>query len=387
MMTTEDFLKNYKRFKFDKLQGRYIDQPKLETVLDDLKDHYTITELGRSFLNVPITGITFGTGKKKILAWSQMHGNESTTTKGIIDFMHFIKAYRDHEGVKKILQECSFLILPMLNPDGAARYTRENVNKVDLNRDAKDIKEPESKVLRKTFEDFKPDFCFNLHDQRTIFAAGEKNLPATLSFLAPSMDEARTVTEVRIKAMKIIAAMNIELQKVIPGQVGRFDDSFNLNCTGDYFQAQHVPTILFECGHFQQDYLRENTRKYFTLSLFTAVKAIASGDFLQQKEDDYFEIPENKKSFLDVILRNAQVDGKKVDVGIQYSEKIKGGDIHFEPVVQVIKEDLDFFGHLEINCEGKAVKKVDETALLENDIVEVILLNKEKLSINPPHIK
>ena len=386
-MTTTEFLKNYDRFKTDKLYGRYIEHVQLEEALNELKDHYTVTRVGRSFLNVPISGITVGTGKKKILAWSQMHGNESTTTKGVIDFLHVLKDFGDDEGVKKILQECTILILPMVNPDGAARYTRENVNKVDLNRDAKDIKEPESKVLRRTFEDFKPHFCFNLHDQRTIFAAGDINLPATLSFLAPSMDEARTVTEVRIKAMKIIAAMNIELQKVIPGQVGRFDDSFNLNCTGDYFQAQQVPTILFECGHFQKDYLRENTRKYFTLSLFTAVKAIATGEFLQQNEEDYFKIPGNKKSFLDVILRNAQVEGKNVDVGIQYSEKIKGGDIHFEPVVQVIKEDLDFFGHLEINCEGKAVKKVDETVLIENDIVEVILLNKEKFSINPPHIK
>ncbi|WP_423818938.1 M14 family zinc carboxypeptidase [Salinimicrobium sp. TIG7-5_MAKvit] len=387
MMTTEEFLKNYDEFKTGNLYGRYITYMQLEEALEDLKEHYQVTEVGRSFLNISILGITVGVGKKKILAWSQMHGNESTTTKGVVDLLHFLKVYEELDVVKNILAECTILILPMVNPDGAARYTRVNVNTVDLNRDAKEINEPESKVLRKTFEDFQPDFCFNLHDQRTIFGAGDFNLPATLSFLAPSMDKARTVTEVRIKAMKIIAAMNKELQKVIPGQVGRFDDSFNLNCTGDYFQAQHVPTILFECGHFQGDYLREETRKYFTLSLLTAVKAVATGDFIQQKEEDYFEIPGNKKSFLDIILRNALVEGKKVDVGIQYSEKIKAGDVLFEPVVHIIEDDLNFFGHLEIDCKGQEVEKSDETPLIENDIVEIILLNKEKLSINPPHIK
>jgi hypothetical protein len=54
----------------------------------------------------------------------------------------------------------------MLNPDGAALY-RENANKVDLNRDSKHLQSRVS--LRAVFE-FKPDYCFNLHDQRTILA-------------------------------------------------------------------------------------------------------------------------------------------------------------------------------------------------------------------------
>jgi hypothetical protein len=38
------------------------------------------------------------------------------------------------------------------------------------------------------------------------------------------------------------------LQRYIPGQIGRFDDSFNLVL--EYFQAMGVPTLLFEAGHF-----------------------------------------------------------------------------------------------------------------------------------------
>ena len=40
---------------------------------------------------------------------------------------------------------------------------------IDLNRDAVDRKAKESKLLRRILEEFQPDFCFNLHDQRTIF--------------------------------------------------------------------------------------------------------------------------------------------------------------------------------------------------------------------------
>ena len=131
-MTAEEFLKNYDEFKSGKLYGRYITYSHLEEALEDFKERYPITEVGRSFLNIPIPGITVGTGKKKILAWSQMHGNESTSTKGVVDLLHFLKVYADLDVVKNILAECTILILPMVNPDGAARYTRVNVNKVDL---------------------------------------------------------------------------------------------------------------------------------------------------------------------------------------------------------------------------------------------------------------
>jgi murein tripeptide amidase MpaA len=39
------------------------------------------------------------------------------------------------ERSEKIL-DFTFYCIPMLNPDGAALYTRENANKVDLNRDS-----------------------------------------------------------------------------------------------------------------------------------------------------------------------------------------------------------------------------------------------------------
>ena len=50
----------------------------------------------------------------------------------------------------------------------------------------------------------------------------------------------------RLKAIHIINRMNDALQVYIPNQIGRFDDSYNVNCTGDYFTTQNTPTILFE---------------------------------------------------------------------------------------------------------------------------------------------
>lgn len=377
----KSFFKLYTTFKNADLEGRYLCYDDIEPHLDKLKKEFKVEEIGRSFLNVPIKSIEIGNGPIKVLGWSQMHGNETTTTKGLFDLFNLFRSKKKYFNVDQLLNQFTLLFIPMLNPDGAARYTRENVNNVDLNRDANNLLEPESRVLRTCFESFQPDYCLNLHDQRSIFGAGDAKKPATLSFLAPSLDEERSITPERERAMKIIAAMNEALQDYIPGQIGRFDDAFNINCTGDTFQSLRVPTILFECGHYQEDYQREKTREYFTFSMLVALENIASGDFARFDVKDYEGIPQNKKNFFDVILRNGIVRGQNVDVAIQFSEQTKAGKIIFTPVIQTMAPSLSFYGHKEIDCYGQQLLSLTGAELNENDIVQLILLNHEKLLI------
>ena len=253
-------------FKMESLSGRYITLESIEPVLKQWNTENQLKIEGYSVLKRPIYSYTIGTGTTKILLWSQMHGNESTTTKALFDLLLFLNS--DNQNTKNLLNHFTFLCFPMLNPDGAFAYTRENANGVDLNRDAQDLSQPESQILRQIFNTFQPNFCFNLHDQRTIYGAGTSGKSATVSFLAPSYNIEREYNETRNKAMDVIVAMNEALQKIIPNQVGRFDDAFNLNCVGDTFQSLGVPTILFEAGHFQNDYPREKTRKISFFSTY-----------------------------------------------------------------------------------------------------------------------
>jgi predicted deacylase len=118
-----------------------------------------------------------------------MHGNETTTTKALFDLIPWLVQHNQ----KALLEHFTFYIIPQLNPDGAKAYTRLNANQVDLNRDAIDLSQPESKVLRTVFERVNPDYALNLHGQRTIYGAGSMGEAATLSFLAPSADLERSV--------------------------------------------------------------------------------------------------------------------------------------------------------------------------------------------------
>jgi hypothetical protein len=339
------------QYKETAIAGRYITLSSIADLLLNNKGIET-TIIGKSVQEKPIYQLKIGKGTTKILMWSQMHGNESTTTKALIDFINFLT---QSEIGMQFQEQFSFCILPMLNPDGAALYTRENANLVDLNRDAQNLSQPESKLLRKTFNDFQPHYCYNLHDQRTIYGTEEKNKPATVSFLAPSFDENRTINAVRTKAIKVIVAMNDVLQVYIPNQVGRFDDSFNINCVGDTFQNLEVPTILIEAGHFPDDYEREITRKYIFMAIISGIESLYNNYEQEHAIDKYLKIPENKVCYYDVIYKNICwfEDSKLVvsSLGIQYKEEVKNAVITFTAYIEKIGNLEGFFGHLEFDAK------------------------------------
>ena len=378
----QKMLQLYPSVKLQEITGRYITYPHIDGILKNLGNKFQLEKIGESTLGVPVHKLTIGSGKIRILAWSQMHGNEATTTKALLDVLNAFFNQEDNSVFKQILEHCTISVIPMLNPDGASAYTRVNANNVDLNRDAKDLKEKESKILRSLFDDFKPDFCFNLHDQRTIFSAGNTNHPASISFLTPAMDAERSVTPSRIKSMQIIAAMAEELEADLQGQIGRYDDSFNINCTGDSFQSLGVPTILFEAGHLQEDYEREKIREYVAAAILCGLAAIASGSYSKMDFLRYFDIPENQKLFYDVILRDVLFKSELVDVAIQFKEVLSHNKVEFIPVIEKISPTLGFHAHREIQCNNSAIRFLDNQELSENVIVKKIYVNDEIFTIN-----
>ena len=337
-----------------KLKGKYIHLDVIFPLLESFKNVFEITEIGKSVQQRSIYQVQIGTGKTKILMWSQMHGNEPTTTKGLFDFFNFLS--KDSELAQQIKNKYTLLCIPMLNPDGAFAYTRENANSVDLNRDAYLASQPEMKLLRILYEEFKPDYCYNLHDQRTIFGTEGFNLPATMSFLAPAFNNDRDYNEVRMKAIVIINKMNRVLQEYIPYQIGRFDDSYNVNCTGDYFTTQNTPTILFEAGHFQMDYGRDESRKYVFISLLSSLLDNYENVIVDNELDNYLRIPQNNKRFFDFIYKNVKIIDNSVEKIInfaaQYVEVLENNEIYFKAKISKVSDLEEYSGHTEYDCES-----------------------------------
>jgi hypothetical protein len=335
------------------IKGRYLTLDSIKPLLERINIKKDIKIIGESVLGEPIYSYQVGTGKTKIFLWSQMHGNESTTTKALFDFINILNNETDL--AKQLLTAFTFYAIPMLNPDGAKLYTRANANEVDLNRDSQNLTQPESKVLRAAFEEFKPHYCFNLHDQRTIFGVSDTGKPATMSFLAPSFNEEREINTPRLQAINLIAGINDLLQQYIPGQVGRFDDSFNINCIGDTFQYLGVPTLLFEAGHFQGDYLREETRKFVFMALVSSFMILNENDVVSNGIDKYLNIPQNKVVFYDFKYKNVKINYDGIEIitnfAAQYREELIEGQICFNAYIIEVGDLENYFGHYEYDAK------------------------------------
>lgn len=358
-----------------KLSGRYITLQDIEPLLKQYEDNGEVSVIGRSVNKDTIYMYRTGQGPKRVLMWSQMHGNESTTTKAVMDLLKFLK--EEKAVARCILEQCTLYIIPMLNPDGARAYTRVNAVNIDLNRDAADISQPESFALRRVFDEIAPDFCFNLHDQRTIFNTGDSPKPATLSFLSPATNKERSITPPRKKSMEVIAAINTVLQRHIPGQVGRYDDSFNINCVGDSFQTLGVPTLLFEAGHYPEDYNRDITRQYVFRALLAALQYVADHPVSGEGYEAYFDIPENGKQFFDILIREFPITiaGEVVrkDIGILYKEELRDHKIVFTPYIEEIGDLQGFYGHKTYSTGEKTLPSIEEKNLETSTLLKLFL--------------
>lgn len=334
------------------LDDRYFNNELLERIISTFPNTVRIKVIGYSEENRPIYRLAIGRGKKNILAWSQMHGNETTNTRAVLDLFNFLINYDSkhlnlakRNRIETFLADNTFYAIPILNPDGAETYTRENANKVDLNRDAKNKTQKESKILWAQVNVLQPELCLNLHDQRSIFGL-DTGKPATISFLAPSADSQRIITPTRKIAMEAIERANFILQQYIPGQVGRFDDSFNINCSGDYLTNSKYPTVLIEAGHYCKDYARSITRNMLLLSYLSILNIL---DFTESVNlPNYNKIPENRKNFADLILLDVKQDKaeESINIGLYFKEILKNKQVMFVPVyLNKITNSKKQFGH------------------------------------------
>lgn len=376
-----EFESIYQQFKEKTLFGRYITNSTIAPILQQLGSDFKISTPAVSVNQLPIYTIEVGRGRHKVYIWSQMHGNESTTTKALFDFLNLLNS--DHPLAIELKDNFHFMIVPIANPDGAAAYTRVNANEVDLNRDAFNLSQPESRLLRDLYDSFQPDFCFNLHDQRTIFGVGNTGKPATVSFLAPAYNEERAINSVREQAIGIIVAMNVALQKYIPGQIGRFDDSFNINCIGDRFQSLGTPTILFEAGHYPGDYEREVTREYIFRAYLVAMTTISKSEHVNNKTAEYFEIPQNMIVFFDFIYKNIKIDAvnnqKITNFAAQYKEILENDKIVFEAYIVETGTLSDYYGHIEYDFKNETIRNSDGGVPVINDKADFLVANEQKI--------
>jgi hypothetical protein len=117
----------------------------------------------------------------------------------------------------------------------------------------------------------------------------------------------------------------------------------------------NVSTILIEAGHFQNDYEREQTRKYIFISLLSGFELIDENVIVNERIVDYLNIPQNKVCFYDFLYKNVKInyDGKNIitNFAVQFKEELFENRVCFNAYIVEIGELENFFGHFEYDAQ------------------------------------
>ncbi|HEY0896512.1 MAG TPA: M14 family zinc carboxypeptidase [Sphingobacteriaceae bacterium] len=357
MSNISSMISAYSSFEETRLKDRFFKWKDLEPIIHS-KTNFEIAEAGRSAEGRSIYLLKRGSGPVRIFLWSQMHGDEATGTMALFDLFNFLD-HRDHHRVTRhILERCTLYFLPMVNPDGAERFTRVNAQGLDINRDYLRQQSPEGRLLKQLRDEICPDFGFNLHDKNVLWSAGNTGNPATISLLAPAFDARVSVNPVRKKAMQVIAGINKAIQPMIPDHVGLFNDEYEPRAFGDNFQAAGTSTILIEAGGYQNDREKQFIRKVYFAAILSGLIQISEGSYTETPLTDYTIIPQNRKVHFSILLKNCllEFNGKEflADIGLNADELIQeaGKSIVCDYILEDLGDLSGRFGYEEYDVSG-----------------------------------
>lgn len=289
----------------------------------------SVTDVGRSIHGRPIRAVTFGTGPVTVLLWSQMHGDESTATMSLADLISwFASSAPEHASLRNALaSKLKIVMIPMLNPDGAELFQRENAVGVDVNRDARNLSTPEARALKALRDSINPAFGFNLHDQNARTLTGNNGNQVAIALLAPAADEDRAYGPTRTTARLVAAVIASVLKAEIPGRLAKYSDAHEPRAFGDLMQQWGTSTVLIESGAMPDDAEKQKLREVNVIAILSALNAMAEGSWRNADPDAYESIPTNSRSAVDLLVRGASLvlpgaEPVRVDVALNYEEPV-----------------------------------------------------------------
>lgn len=288
-----------------------LDHESLVKRLGDLQarhpEELRVEVLGRSVEGRSIHLLTLGKGPRRILFWSQMHGDEPSATPALLDLAHFLLSSSD-PAATQILEGATLLLVPMLNPDGAERYERANAQGIDINRDALRLATPEGRLLKRVRARFEPELAFNLHDQDRRTMVGATGQLATLSLLAVAGDAAGTMSPGRARAQRVAAAIVRSLEAYIPGGIARYDEDWNPLAFGDNVTAWGTPVVLIESGGLPPGWRHTDLTRLNFVGLLAALSGLVENDLADEDPGRYKGLARNSNgAHVDVVVSGGRV--------------------------------------------------------------------------------
>jgi hypothetical protein len=305
---------------------------RLEAVVASAPDLFRMEKVGESVEGRALNLVQAGSGSFSVLLWSQMHGDESTATAALFDIFEFLRRHRQDPTVRDILSSLTLYFLPMLNPDGAERFQRRNAQSIDINRDALRLQTPEGRTLKAVRDRLQPRIGFNLHNQAWRTSVGRPPRPASISLLSVAFDEARSGSDGRTLTKKVCAVIRDALEPFASGQIGRYDDEFEVRAFGDNLTLWGTPVVLIETGPWPSIEPDPALVRLNFVAIVSALDALATGAVHRAKPERYESLPMNESAELYIIVKNgtvisgAGVPPYTADIGIAATRRIRDLD-------------------------------------------------------------
>jgi hypothetical protein len=352
---------------------------RLKQVVSANPDMFAMEQIGESVEGRSIHHVRVGSGPMRILLWSQMHGDEPTATAAMFDIFAYLSRHRGEAPVARILSRLSLHFVPMLNPDGAERFQRRNVQSIDINRDALRLQTPEGRALKALRDRLEPKVGFNLHNQNWGTSVGDPPKPASISLLSVAYDEKRSENAGRKLTKKLCAVIRDALEPFASGQLGRYDDSFEVRAFGDNITLWGTPVVLIETGPWPAEEPDSHLTRLNFIAILSALDALATGSVQKADPRRYESLPMNESGLLYILVRNATViNGAGIppfiaDIGISGNRRVR--EVDGKRQMQVVTSisdmgDLRKSGALRI-IDATGMTAVPDTGLEAGALVDL----------------
>lgn len=302
---------------------------RLEEFVQSSSGLFRMEKAGESIEGRTIYHVMAGKGPYHVLLWSQMHGDEPTATAALFDVFDYLRRRHREPAVQRLLSTLTLHVIPMLNPDGAERFQRRNAQGVDINRDALRLQTPEGRILKDIRDRWRPAVGFNLHNQNWRTSVGDPPKPASISLLSVAFDAARSDSEGRQLTKKLCAVIRDALEPFAPGQIGRYDDEFEVRAFGDNVTLWGTPVVLIETGAWPSTQPDAALVRLNFIAILSALDSLASKTVERADPQRYDSLPMNQSRAFYILVRNATlINGAGVppftaDVGVIANRRVR----------------------------------------------------------------
>ena len=166
---------------------------------------------------------------------------------------------------------------------------------------------PEGRALKTLRDRLDPPIGFNLHNQNWRTSAGTPPRPASISLLSVAYDEARSVNEGRLLTKKLAAVVRDAIEPFAAGQIGRYDDSFEVRAFGDNMTLWGTSVLLIETGPWPAAEPDPPLVRINFVALVSALDALATGRVDDADPERYESLPMNRSMIFYELVTDALI--------------------------------------------------------------------------------